>query len=83
MTSIIELASWFHSFWHFFPGFRVDSRQIFRGFDVPPAVSEDRSEKCRECAVKILRSLVENTSDLSAALCLGASLWGCTMKYGG
>ena len=31
---------------------------------------QDRSEKCRECAVKILRSLVENTSDLSAALCL-------------
>lgn len=29
---------------------------------------KDRSEKCRECAVKILRSLVENTSDLSAAL---------------
>jgi hypothetical protein len=50
----------------------VDSRQIFRGFDVPPAFLEDRSEKCRECAVKILRSLVENTSDLSAALCLGA-----------
>ncbi|CAK9012314.1 Dynein axonemal assembly factor 5 (HEAT repeat-containing protein 2) [Durusdinium trenchii] len=29
---------------------------------------KDRSEKCRESAVKILRSLVENTSDLAAAL---------------
>ncbi|CAE7268083.1 Dnaaf5, partial [Symbiodinium pilosum] len=29
---------------------------------------KDKSEKCRELAVKILRSLVENTSDLAAAL---------------
>ncbi|CAJ1393893.1 unnamed protein product [Effrenium voratum] len=29
---------------------------------------KDRSEKCRELAVQILRSLVENTSDLAAAL---------------
>eukprot|EP00439_Symbiodinium_sp_Y106_P048235 s3544_g6.t1 len=31
-------------------------------------VDADKSEKCRELAVKILRSLVENTSDLAAAL---------------